>query len=108
MWISVHEDLPAEGQKVLTYTSVIGTYELATFCAATGWRTLEGKPLKIITHWSDQDIDLPFDVRDKVDTALMKRYGLDMQDNAPTFVPSFLKRLIQAREDIIAEEDSDA
>lgn len=71
-WFCVNDGLPPDnthkkGIYWVTYSEPFGSYALATFNPATGWRDLEGMHLKVVTHWLDKPILLPFEIRYALD-----------------------------------------
>lgn len=56
----VSEHLPEEGVLKWVYSEVWGYYYIAKWTASQGWVDQDGDHIKIITHWCDLELPMPF------------------------------------------------
>lgn len=77
-WHHVSEDLPPENKIVLAYSEIDGIYTLAQWSSARGWLDQDSDDLKIITHWNEICLPLNFEITEKNEEELAKKYGFKM------------------------------
>jgi hypothetical protein len=77
-WYEVEDVLPETGRWVLGYTEVFGSYHLCQYLPARGWQLMDGAMLANISHWCDDFIFMPFEIRNEVDELLAKKHGFRM------------------------------
>jgi hypothetical protein len=75
-WTSVREHVPPEGKFCLAYSKVHGVYHIAAWSAARGWVDQLGERFSVITHWCDEDLDMPYAITGEINMESAKEYGL--------------------------------
>lgn len=78
-WIEVEEHLPSDEELYLTYASVFGNYQLAKWTPSRGWLDEHDSDIRVITHWMDMKLNLPYPILDSADEELAKKYKLKAQ-----------------------------
>lgn len=73
--IGVSEDLPPENKIVVGYSSVHRHYYFVKWTASRGWLDQDGDAVKLITHWSNQELYLPFPISEEVDLEEAEKYS---------------------------------
>lgn len=84
-WYQVSEHLPPEGKLFMVYSEVHGKYYYASFCSARGWLDQDKCSMKIVTHWCDFELPMPFPVLEQPDEELAKKYGFQISQRSSLF-----------------------
>lgn len=74
-WLDVAEHQPIEGEYFLVYSDVFGTYWVAKFNPRRGWENIENESLKHVSHFCDQPLSLPFEIRNCINYFLAEKNG---------------------------------
>ena len=84
--IEVMENLPNDGSYRIVYSEIFGQYYIAKHCPMGGWTSIDGGFLRNVTHYSEESLHLPFEVRGTFDEEIAKKYGVE----APSLPRGFM------------------
>ena len=76
-WFEVEEHLPEGGCLYWTYSEVFGSYQAAGFSPVRGWVNQSGNYLKAIMHWCALVLPQPFEILDRFNETIAKKYGIE-------------------------------
>lgn len=75
-WYTCPEHLPEEGLIVLGYSDVYQSYYLSKWSSCRGWLGQDNDDIRIITHWCDVSLTLPFPVGNGINEEKAKEHNL--------------------------------
>ncbi len=72
--IPVEQDLPPERKLVIGYSAIHYNYYIVQWTPSRGWLDQNGEDVRIITHFSNQDIYLPMPISMNRNEELARHY----------------------------------
>jgi hypothetical protein len=84
-WFLTSENVPEEGRLVLTYSEPFGSYDIGKWSSSRGWLDGFGHKYKIITHWCDVELPLPFEATFSYSEELAAKYGVEEKSRHSPF-----------------------
>lgn len=78
-WYSCDEDLPPPDEWLIGYTEVFGSYFICKYMPSRGWVAPNNDALANISHWCDEQLFLPFEMRNKVSVFYAEKHGFRVE-----------------------------
>lgn len=74
-WYPLSEHTPPPDEFYKVYSEAMGCYYIARYNPYIGWTDIDGQRIAIITHWCDDEIYLPFPIRNQFNEEIAREYG---------------------------------
>ena len=78
-WYDADDDLPRSNEWLLGYSEIFGTYHICKFYPSRGWVGMSGDALTAISHWCEDELFLPFEIRNEVSAYYAEKHGFKLQ-----------------------------
>jgi hypothetical protein len=78
-WHTVEEDLPPPDQWVLGYCEIFGLYYICKFAPSRGWVSVSRETLVAVSHWCEDALFMPFEIRNELDSYYAQKHGFKVQ-----------------------------
>jgi hypothetical protein len=78
-YYEVEENLPDDAEYRLVYSEAFGSYHIAKFNPARGWLTTENYSIRVVSHWCDEPLPMPFTLTNSFDDEVAASYGFQFR-----------------------------